>query len=759
MGPHNRLSGAGPDRNRASSARPLVVWVHPFAPGDGTIVAIGKRRVICHGCIIICKPCAGAMVPRSLRLLWSIPSDFSYLCRLSSSLSLPVLALSSRDQNGARALIAPLFVSCDNVDTRERALCFQWPIVGPAGRRNITESVRSRLAHLISTTSAFSFVFSSQPSQCQSLTVQWTGGTGPYRFFLVPVGHVTPEIRSIVNMEIPAGQLSTNLTIRFPENSRFVAVMSDSTGFGAGGTSSIYTVGSGPSNCLPSTPTQADFYMYTDNTTPSQCGSYRISWDAGVTSPVHIYGIIPGGQSFQLNTPSSATNYGWTTNVREGTQMLLLAVGGNNENGGSTDITTIAGGPSGCINSQSPSSTAGPAVGAISTIAQSNPATGTAPASGTTPVTGTGTGTAGGSIPISATGTDATGGTGGGSVNPTATASGGNGAPSNPTGSDPNNPLPSTTRGSGGGTVTGEPHLPAATGGLHDGEHRINLGAIIGGTLGGIALILLMVFIWLMCKHRRNKHSSDDDERLMAERRTDLLDDSFPIMTQNQNYERDWFRAEPFVPPMSADEFARRTGGSLGDHDQGDDEYDQSRSSMDHPVTNAAIYAALARTPSYSTSGHGHRSSPSHSRSFSQSHSHSHNVSHSPAHSTSRHASSHGHSRSFSNPYSFSFTPNSGNVRRDTTPLTPPTPISAIDPFVNPTLRPPPSSWQNHASTSANVVPRSRRSGSIHEQDTEKSGIEGEEETHGSEDIVDIHVPPSYASLKRPRVTNPDMPD
>ncbi|KAL5635398.1 hypothetical protein ACGC1H_004252 [Rhizoctonia solani] len=617
------------------------------------------------------------------------------------------------------------------------------------------------LAHLISTCSAFSFVLSSQPSQCQSLAIQWTEGTGPYKLFLVPVGHITPEVRSIVSMEIPAGQSSTNLTLRFPENSHFVAVMSDSTGFGTGGTSSIYTVGSGPSNCLSTTTSQADFYMYTDSNTPSQCGSYRISWDAGVASPVHIYGIIPGGQSFQVNTPSSDTSYDWTTNVRAGTQMLFLAVGGNNENGGSTDITTIAGGSSACINSQSPSSTASPAVGGISTIAQSAPATitvvGPAPTTVTTadpvaPTTVTatnptvgGTGTAGGSAPVHATSTNTAAGTGGGSANPTVTATGGNGSPPSPT--NPNNPPLSTTGGSGAGTVTGDPHLPAATGGLHNGNRRVNLGAIIGGTLGGIALLLFLLFIWLMCRHKRAKRIPDDGERLITERRTDLLDDSFPVMTQNQDFEHDWFRTEPFVPPMSADEFARRTGGSIAGHeDQGDDyNYDQSRSSMDHIVTSAGVYGVIGHSISHSSSGYGRRSS------------YSQNISHSPAHSTSRHASSHGHSRSFSNPYSFSFTPNSGSGRRDTTPLTPPTPMSIVDPNASPT-RPPPSSWHNHASTSANVVPRSRRSGSIHEQcPQEKSGIEDEGETHDVPDTVDI--PPSYASLKKPHVTNPDAVD
>ena len=267
-------------------------------------------------------------------------------------------------------------------------------------------------------------------------------------------------------MEIPAGQSTTNLTLQFPQNSQFVAVMSDATGFGTGGTSTIYTVGSGPSDCLPSNPPKADFYMYFAQTTPSQCGSFGITWDS--TNPVHIYGIIPGGQSFDLGAPSSGTGFDWTTNVRQGTQMLFLGVGQNNENGGSSDITTVGGGSSGCINAQSPSSTASPAAGGVSTIAQQAPGTASAtvtnPAqpSGTAGATASGTGAAGATGTAGATG-GATG-TAGGTASPTGgsptvttvpTQSGGHG--------DPNNPSGQITPGSGGGTVTGNPNLPAAT--------------------------------------------------------------------------------------------------------------------------------------------------------------------------------------------------------------------------------------------------------------------------------------------------------
>ena len=554
--------------------------------------------------------------------------------------------------------------------------------------------------------------------------------------------------------------------------------MSDSTGFGTGGTSTIYTVGSGSSGCLPTTPSKADFYMYADGGAPSQCGAYPISWDGGVNGGVKIYGIIPGGQSFDLGAPSIGTGFDWTTNVREGTQMMFLAVGANNENGGSTDITTVSGGSSGCINAQSPSSTAGPAAGSVSTPAQS--ATGTGPASnpsqtgsvpGTTGNAGTsnptatvtnpgGTATATGSPSTQTSNPNPNDPTQTGNPDPNNPSQTGNPNPNDPshTGNNPNNPT-QTTGGSGGGTVTGDPHLPVATHNSLDNPRRLNLAAIIGGTLGGVALILILLLIWLLCARRRRERNHEDHERLITQRRTDLLADSIPIMhSRNESYDADWFRAEPFVPPMSADEFAHRTGGTIREqadyHDEGNG---QSGSSLGHgAVTNssaaAAMYGALARTPSRSTSGHGHRSSHSHSRSLS----HSHNVSHSPAHS--RQASSHGHSRSFSNPYSFSFTPNSGvSGRRDTTPLTPPTPMSTADPFANPVSRPPPSSWQNHASTSANVVPRSRPSNDINEPTVEgKSGEEEASHELGQEgDIVDI--PPSYDSLRRsgPRVMNP----
>ncbi|KAG9127529.1 hypothetical protein FRC07_012682 [Ceratobasidium sp. 392] len=594
-------------------------------------------------------------------------------------------------------------------------------------------------------------------------------------------------------MEIPANQTSASLTLQFPQSSSFVAVMSDSTGFGTGGTSTIYTVGSGASDCLPTTSSKTDFYLYTAHSTPSQCGSFGISWDGDVPD-VRIYGVIPGGQSFDLGAPTTGTGFDWTTNVRQGTQMLFLAVGGNNQNGGSTDVTTVSSGSSnGCINPQSPSSTAGPPAGGVSTAAA--PAVGsvtqpggTAGATGSPGATGT-VGATGATGTPGASGTSGATGTQGATGNPGATATGSPGG--SPTGTNwppgsSGNSAASSTRGSGGGTVTGDPSLPAATGNHFDGRRKLNLGAIIGGVLGGLAAIILLILLWLFCARRRRANQDDDSERLISQsnrRRTDLLAD-VPIMRQNSTGSHNWFRAEAFVPPMSAAEFARRTGGGDGsvDHEEEEPEeyrdYDPSMSSLGHAAVTdstaaAAMYGALARTPSYSTSGHGHRGSTqlshsrlshsrhSHSRSqsLSHSHSHSHNVSHSSTHSptqsSTRYTTSRSHSRSFSNPFSIAaFTPTSNMSR--TRQVTPPTPMSATDPFAAAASRPPPSSWNNQASGSSNAVPRVRPA------DSNRFGMDikpGEEEEVDNESVSEgdvVDLPPTYASINSSRrVMNP----
>ncbi|CAG8758140.1 1926_t:CDS:1, partial [Acaulospora colombiana] len=150
----------------------------------------------------------------------------------------------------------------------------------------------------------------------------------------------------------------------------FVAVMSDATGFGTGGTSPILTVNSGnSSSCIPRTPSEPEFYLYLSSTSLNQCGSVHISWDRPASPPVTVYGVIPQGQSFDLNAASkvgSGIGFDWTVNIKSGTPFFFVAGDRNGSGkGGSTDVQSIGGGSSRCIDANSPSATADSGVGSV----------------------------------------------------------------------------------------------------------------------------------------------------------------------------------------------------------------------------------------------------------------------------------------------------------------------------------------------------------------------------------------------------------
>lgn len=174
--------------------------------------------------------------------------------------------------------------------------------------------------------------------------------------------------------------------------------MSDSQGFGTGGTSKIITVSSSSdTSCLPRTHSTPQFFLYLSSPTFTQCGSLTIGWDSPRSPPATVYGVIPGGQSFDLNAPSrthGGTSFDWTVNVREGTPLMFVAGDGNGAGtGGSSDLTYVLGGASSCISANSPSSTPDDGTGGYGPLPnQGHTTTATATAIGGTQTGGTQTG-------------------------------------------------------------------------------------------------------------------------------------------------------------------------------------------------------------------------------------------------------------------------------------------------------------------------------------------------------------------------------
>jgi len=176
--------------------------------------------------------------------------------------------------------------------------------------------------------------------------------------------------------------------------------VSDSSGFGTGGTSTAAQVqtGSSDSSCFGDTQVSPAFSF---STVPAnqlvQCSPIRLWWDPSQSSgqvfvttlhtalnlcrlsrTVDVFAVIPGGQSIEIvqGTLTTVANEGlgfnWSVPVRVGTTVMLV-VGDSRGIGSAGSVQqNVQQGESGidnsCLNASSPSSTPGsPAGGAYPT--------------------------------------------------------------------------------------------------------------------------------------------------------------------------------------------------------------------------------------------------------------------------------------------------------------------------------------------------------------------------------------------------------
>ncbi|KAH9003378.1 hypothetical protein EDB86DRAFT_3217636 [Lactarius hatsudake] len=269
--------------------------------------------------------------------------------------------------------------------------------------------------------SAYTWQFSSQPRQCQSVSIAVQGsGQPPYSLLLVPSGP-TPlpnntEVRTIQNISFTGTSTSLSFKLNYPENSSFVAVVSDSSGFGSGGTSTPVTVlQSSDSSCYNTTQSVQGPWVFSVSPTGgiTQCESVRLWWEqqfingyvlhsSAVDLPssaisissdtfhhitaystVNFYGVIPGGNSFNIPQGSLSTNtdtgtgFNWTVDITGGTNIFIVA--GDDRgigSGGSAPFTVAYSANSSCLSSSSPSSTAGSPAGGSYPTSTSSPSSG-----------------------------------------------------------------------------------------------------------------------------------------------------------------------------------------------------------------------------------------------------------------------------------------------------------------------------------------------------------------------------------------------
>ncbi|RXK35595.1 hypothetical protein M231_07125 [Tremella mesenterica] len=287
----------------------------------------------------------------------------------------------------------------------------------------------------------------STPNQCGQWTVQWDGGTAPFGLLLVPT--ITVNSGKIINVTIPS-DASNSYTFQLDEPSglEFIATMWDSGGWGTGGTTDVLTVGSSSdSSCLTSNLNYDFFFSLDPNSNPSQCSTTTISWNNNITLPVKLYGLIPSGSAFSLPIPQGGSyTYDWTVDISSGTPFLLLMSDAGQYQTGGS--TSLLTVQDGSTNCMNSSS----------------------------PGLSTSTSTSSSSISSSSTST-------------------GNSASSS-----------SSITGIGGSSSGGK----TSTSSDPDNKPKSNTGAIVGGTVGGVAFIAFLFLLALCCLRRRAKRTSEE---------------------------------------------------------------------------------------------------------------------------------------------------------------------------------------------------------------------------------------------------------
>jgi len=242
------------------------------------------------------------------------------------------------------------------------------------------------LALYLSGALSFSVTVGSAPTQCGSLNITWTGGQAPFKIM------VTPAFDVPMTVDVPSSAFTNNKGVYqispfpFYNQTRFVVTMSDATGFGTGGTSNLFTVGLpvGSASCGIYSPTLA--YTFSLPSSLQQCSPYAFTQYDGAALPVTVTGLIPSGNSFTVQSPSSGTNFSWTADVATGTTIIFTMTDAQGRSGGSSDTMNVAASNvNNCLNSASPSSTTNQSPSSTSPV--------TSPTSSNTSSTGVATST------------------------------------------------------------------------------------------------------------------------------------------------------------------------------------------------------------------------------------------------------------------------------------------------------------------------------------------------------------------------------
>ncbi|KAI0695152.1 hypothetical protein BC835DRAFT_981480 [Cytidiella melzeri] len=201
----------------------------------------------------------------------------------------------------------------------------------------------------------FTFNFGAA-TECDNFPVSWSGGSPPFSLTLAPA-FGSQRVMDIPNSSFSGGKGSFQVQMPFPNKQKFIAIMSDASGFGSGGASDLIVTGPqvGNNKCNTTDPGVDFFFELNDALT--QCELYNISGYDSAVQPVTIQGIVPGGTTFVLDPPTGPSWYDWPSDAAAGTGIMFVMSDSLGRKGGCSDVRTVAvSGDTSCLSGNSPMS-------------------------------------------------------------------------------------------------------------------------------------------------------------------------------------------------------------------------------------------------------------------------------------------------------------------------------------------------------------------------------------------------------------------
>ncbi|EPQ58700.1 hypothetical protein GLOTRDRAFT_127190 [Gloeophyllum trabeum ATCC 11539] len=179
------------------------------------------------------------------------------------------------------------------------------------------------------------------PTECGVMNISWTGGQPPFQFNFATVNG-SQVSQSVPSLAFASGNGFYQTRILYPSGTLLLFILQDATGFPAGGTSGLLSVGQNIDGIACSAMTDTPDFDFASDDNIQQCQPLKFSgYDEGTTQPITVIGIMPGNKVFALSPPLGSTSFEWTATLPRSSTVILTMVDAAGRRGRVTELITV----------------------------------------------------------------------------------------------------------------------------------------------------------------------------------------------------------------------------------------------------------------------------------------------------------------------------------------------------------------------------------------------------------------------------------